>query len=79
MVNLNLVHELLTATTKQPHGFLKVRGAELAREVEQMAAAGLVEASPVVQNSQTCAVINRVTEAGESFLRAFAKEPLSRK
>jgi hypothetical protein len=71
-----LVHELLSAANNQPYGFLKVRGATLVREVEQMAAAGLVEVSPTVQGLQPQAVINRLTDAGESFLRAFEKQPL---
>ena len=75
-MDLNLVHELLSAAHKQPYGFLKVRGPELAREVEQMAAAGLVEASPPVHGLETYAVIHRITAAGDSFLRAFAKQPL---
>jgi hypothetical protein len=41
-----------------------------------MAAAGLVEASPPVHGSETYAVINRITEAGDSFLRVFASQPL---
>ena len=75
-VNLNVVHELLSAANNQPYGFLKVRGAALAREVEQMAAAGLVDASPTIHGLETYAVVNRVTDAGDSFLRAFAKQPL---
>jgi hypothetical protein len=77
-MDLNLVHELLSSANKQPYGFLKVRGAELAREVEQMAAAGLVEASSPVYGFETYAVINRVTNAGDSFLRVFATPPLPR-
>jgi hypothetical protein len=75
MVNLRLVHMLLTAANDQPYGFLKVRGADLAREVELMAAAGLVEASPTMHGEETYAVINRVTDRGDSFLRAFQDDP----
>ena len=75
MVNLRLVHMLLTAASDQPYGFLKVRGAELAREVELMAEAGLIEASPTIHDPETCAVINRVTNGGHSFLRAFQDDP----
>jgi hypothetical protein len=39
--------------------------------VELMAAAGLVDAAPAVHGAETYAVINRVTDAGFSFLRAF--------
>jgi hypothetical protein len=70
-MNLHLVHKLLQAASDQPYGFLKVRGAPLAREVEMMAAAGLIEASRTVHGLETFAVIKRVTDSGHSFLRAF--------
>jgi hypothetical protein len=70
-MNLNLVHKLLKAANAQPHGVFEVRGAQLAREVEMMAAAGLVETAGTVSGLKTCAVIKRVTDAGHSFLRAF--------
>ena len=73
-MNLNVVHKILRAANDQPYGFLKVHGRHLAREIELMAAAGLVEASPTVHGLQTYAVIKRVTDSGQSFLRAF-KEP----
>lgn len=75
-MNLNLVHKLLTAANEQPYGFLKVRGARLAREVEMMTAAGLVEASDPVYGLEIFAVIKRVTDSGHSFLRAFKDQPL---
>ena len=74
-MNLRLVHRLLTAANDQPYGFLKVRGAELAREVELMASAGLVDASATVHGLETYAVINRITDAGQAFLRAFKNAP----
>jgi len=74
-MNLNLVHKLLKAANDQPYGFLKVRGGQLAREVELMAAAGLVEAAGTVRGLETFAVINRVTDSGRSFLRAFKDQP----
>jgi hypothetical protein len=70
-MNLNLVHKILRAANDQPYGFLKVNGRDLAREIELMAAAGLVEASPTVYGLETYAVIKRVTDLGQSFLRAF--------
>ena len=70
-MNLNLVHKILEAASDQPYGFLKVRGAQLAREVEMMAAAGLVESTDTVYGLETFAVIKSVTESGHSFLRAF--------
>ena len=74
-MNLRLVHKLLQAANAQPYGFLKVRGRQLAREVEMMAAAGLVEAADTVHGLETFAVIRRVTAAGHSFLRAFQHQP----
>jgi hypothetical protein len=76
-MNLQLVHRLLQAANDQPYGFLKVRGAHLAREVEMMAAAGLIEASGTVHGLETFAVIKRVTDAGHSFLRAFRDQLMS--
>jgi hypothetical protein len=74
-MNLVVVHKLLKAANAQPYGVLKVRGAHFAREVEMMAAAGLVEMAGTVRGLETYAVINRVTAAGHSFLRAFKNQP----
>jgi hypothetical protein len=74
-MNLNLVHRLLKAANEKPHGFLRVRGSQLAREVEMMAAAGLVESAGTVHGLDTYAVINRLTDSGQSFLRAFGEQP----
>jgi hypothetical protein len=74
-VNLDLVHALLVAADGQPYGFLKVRSADLMREVELMAAAGLVDASLADTDTEGYAVINRVTDSGQAFLRAFKNQP----
>jgi hypothetical protein len=74
-VNLNLVHSLLVAAEEQPYGFLNVRDAVQVREVELMAAAGLVDASFGNAGPVAFAVINRVTEPGHAFLRAFKNQP----
>ena len=74
-MNLRLVHKLLTAANEQPYGFLKVRGSDLSHEVDLMAEAGLIEASETVRGLETYSVINRLTDAGYSFLRAFRREP----
>jgi hypothetical protein len=71
MVNLPLVHTLLVATNEQPYGFLKLRGTGLIREVELMASAGLIEAAPFVDGEEASVVINRITDSGQAFLRAF--------
>jgi hypothetical protein len=78
MVNLNLVYTLLAATEEQPYGFLNVRDADLVREVELMAAAGLVDASLGNAGPVAFAVINRVTDSGSAFLRAFKNQPPAR-
>ena len=75
MMNLQLVYRLLAAVEEQRHGFLKVRGIELVREVEQMNAAGLVTASVRENAGETFAVINQVTNSGQAFLRAFKNQP----
>lgn len=75
MVNINLVHTLLAAVEEQPSGFLNVHGADHVREVELMATAGLVDASLGNAGSGPFAVINRVTEQGHVFLRAFKNPP----
>ena len=74
-MNLNLAHALLIAADGHPHGFLKVHSADLVREIEQMAAAGLVDASLGKTNAEAYAVINRVTDSGKAFLRAFKQPP----
>lgn len=74
-MNLNLAHALLVAADGQPYGFIKVRSGDLIREVELMAAAGLVEASPGNTDDEAYAVINCVTQSGQAFLRAFKNQP----
>ena len=75
MVNLNLAYSLLATAEEHPHGFLNVRGADQVREVELMAGAGLVDASLGNAGPEAFAVINRVTEQGRAFLRAFRDQP----
>ena len=70
-MNPNLAHSLLVAVEKQPYGFLNVSGADSVREVELMAAAGLVDASLGNAGTEVFAVINRVTDAGHDFMRAL--------
>lgn len=74
-MNLNLAHALLVAADGHPQGFLKVHSADLVREVEQMVEAGLVEASLIDKDAEAHAVINRVTDSGQAFLRAFKQPP----
>ena len=79
-MNLNLAHSLLVAAEKQPYGFLNVIGADLVHEVELIAAAGLVDASlGNVGTEAAFAVINRVTDSGHDFMRAFKNQPPPRR
>jgi hypothetical protein len=75
MVNPNLANSLLIAAAEQRYGFLNVRGADLVHEVELMAAAGLVDASIGNAGTEVFAVINRVTDSGQDFMRAFKNQP----
>lgn len=74
-MNLYLAHSLLVTAKEQPWGFLNVRGADMVREVEEMASAGLVDASLGKADTGAFAVINRVTKQGHAFLRAFKNQP----
>jgi hypothetical protein len=74
-MNLNLVYKILKAADDQPDGFLKLRGLQLVREVEMMAAAGLVESAKPVTGLETFTVIKRLTSSGYAFLRAFRNGP----
>ena len=72
-MNLPLARQLLIAADEQPYGFLRVRGREVAHEVQLLAEAGLVQASDAADDSSS-AVIKSVTDAGHTFLRAFRGE-----
>ena len=72
-MNLDLAYQLLVAATEQRHGFLKIpKGwAEGEGDVREMASAGLVEATLNDGEEGGFTAINRVTAAGEAFLREF--------
>ena len=74
-MNLSLAHSLLVAAQEQRWGFLNVRGEERVREVEEMASAGLVDASLGNAAPEPFAVINRITKQGRAFLRTFKNKP----
>jgi hypothetical protein len=67
-MNIRLAHKIIEEAEAQPFGFLKVRDPELAREVHEMAEAGLVKAT---EPSPTEAIITSVTHAGHQFYRAL--------
>jgi hypothetical protein len=75
-MNLRLVHKLLVAADRQPHGFLQIHGRQADKEVRLMAAAGLVEATLSDGKAQLVTSIIRLTAFGHSFLRAFTKTPI---
>ena len=70
-MNLPYAHKLLVAADGQRHGFLKLRGLEADHEVRLMSAAGLVDATFDDGKDGSFTSINRLTTAGETFLRAF--------
>ena len=75
-MNLAYVHKLLVAADQQPYEYLKVLGWLAGREVRLMAEAGLVEATFSDGKEQSFATINRVTDLGHAFLRAFKDRPI---
>jgi hypothetical protein len=70
-MNLPYTYELLAAADEQRHGFIKLRGLQADQEVRLMAEAGLVEATFNDGKEGSFTSINRLTEAGKTFLRAF--------
>lgn len=71
-MNLPYVYELLMAADGARHGFIKLRGFQAEHEVRLMAEAGLVDATFADGKEGSFTSINRLTDAGETFLRAFA-------
>ena len=74
-MNLQYAHKLLIAADEQRHGFIKLRGLQADHEVHLMAEAGLVDASYGEGEGGSFAAINRLTAAGQTFLRVF-KDPV---
>jgi hypothetical protein len=70
-MNLPYTYELLAAADEQRHGFIKLRGIQADHEVRLMAKAGLVKATFNDGKEGSFTSINRVTETGQTFLRAF--------
>jgi hypothetical protein len=70
-MNLAYVHRLLIAADEQPDEHLKVLGRRADREVRLMAGAGLVEATLSNGKGEPFTSINRLTDLGRTFLRAF--------
>jgi hypothetical protein len=70
-MNIPYTYELLAAADEQRHGFIKLRGIQADHEVRLMAHAGLVEATFNDGKEGWFTSITRVTEAGQTFLRAF--------
>lgn len=76
-MNLPYAHKLLTAADGQRHGFIKLRGSQADHEVRLMTAAGLVDATFNDGKEGSFTSINRLTAAGQTFLRAFKDQPIS--
>lgn len=75
-MNLPYAHKLLVAADGQRHGFIKLRGFEADHEVRLMSAAGLVDATFDDGKDGSFTSINRLTTAGETFLRTFRNQPI---
>jgi hypothetical protein len=70
-VNLSYTYQLLAAADEQRHGFIKLRGQQADHEVRLMAEAGLVEANFDDGQEGSFTSINRLTQAGHTFLLVF--------
>ena len=77
-MNVPYVYELLTAADEQRHGFIKLRGLQADHEVRLMAEAGLVRATLADDQEEPFTSINRITPAGQTFLRAFKDRAIPR-
>lgn len=75
-MNLAYVHRLLVAADQQPDEHLKVLGWRANYEVRLMAEAGLVEATLNDGKDESFTSINRLTDLGHTFLRAFKGSPI---
>ena len=76
-MNLDIVHEILVATTAQPHGFLKIADPKLEPEVREMAKAGLITATLKNGKRGSVTAVNSVTDSGRQFLRVFHRHDFS--
>jgi hypothetical protein len=70
-MNLNYVRKLLIAADEQRHGFLQIRNRRADHEVRLMAEAGLIDATLSDGQDESFTAVNRVTDLGHAFLRAF--------
>ena len=70
-MNLRLAYKLIAEAEHRPPGLWKVRGREVAREVHQMAEAGLVRATEWEESDPPEAMITRITHAGHQFYHAL--------
>ena len=78
-MNLDLVHAILLATTRQPYGFLKIANSRLEPEVREMADAGLIVATLSDGKPGSFSTVKSVTEEGLKFLRVFRRHDFSEK
>jgi hypothetical protein len=76
-MNLLYANKLLVAASEQSHGLLRIHGRHADRQVRLMAEAGLVEATLSDGKTKSFTAINRLTDFGRTFLRAFKNSPAS--
>ncbi len=78
-MDLAYAHNLLVAADQQGQGFLLIRGLRADHTVRVMAEVGLVDATLGDDRTKSFTAINRLTDLGRKFLRAFQDLPLAAK
>lgn len=74
-MNLNYVHQMMVDASQRERPGILVTDLLGCGEVEQMAAAGLIEVSKHGTNVAPAVKIERLTDLGRSFLRVFPAAP----
>ena len=70
-MNLNVVHAILVAANRHPHGSLKIANPKLEPQVREMAEAGLITAALRDGKKGSLTAVKSITGAGRQFLRVF--------
>lgn len=70
-MNLIYTHRLLAAAVRRSEQRRPVTERSARKQLEEMAAAGLVEMTDQGTNAHPCIYLERLTSLGHSFLRAF--------
>lgn len=76
-MDLGLTRKVLATVEGAPYGFLKLRGRQLAYEVEQMQRAGFLELSAAENNDPNVAIVKSMTDSGHKLLRVLRRSASS--